>query len=86
MGQGWERKVGRQIAEDHQKGSCYSFKGANTVVQVPVLMVEARRGGFQVLMGDLTGLADGLDMKGNTKRGLQDDSQVCGQATGQCGR
>lgn len=44
-----------------------------------------KKGGFQVLVGGLTGLADGLDVKGKAKRGSQDDSQVCGQATGQCG-
>lgn len=38
-----ERKVGRWVAEDHQKGGCDSLEGANLVVWEPVLSVGARR-------------------------------------------
>lgn len=42
---GWERgELTREIAEDHQIGSCYGLRGVNLVVWMEVLMVETEKG------------------------------------------
>ena len=34
----------REVAEDHQIGSCYGFRGVNLVVWLEMLMVETEKG------------------------------------------
>lgn len=69
-----ERKVGSGVAEDHQRKGCYSFRVVDPVERVKVLMVETKR---EWTLNDASRsdrVADGLDGKGETKRGLEDDS------------
>lgn len=34
----------REVAEDHQIGSCYGFRGVNLVLWLEVLMIETEKG------------------------------------------
>lgn len=62
-----------EVAEDQGMEGCFTFRGVNLVVSVKVLWLRGEVDGFQMIAVDLTGLAGGLDVRSEAKRGLQDD-------------